>query len=140
MQRTDQMLLIGFVPLFRGFTKQDVRALLDRAQEVEFRDGATIMHEGTVGRDFYLLLQGEAAITVGRRTVGRARAGDYFGEMALIDGGVRSATVTAKSPVVALRLKQRDLLELIDGHPKLARTIMIELCRRLRAATNSLRA
>ena len=138
VRKTEQMLLIGFVPLFRGFTRKQVQSLLEAAREVEFAAGETIIEEGDVGEDFHLLLEGQATVSVGGRQVARAKPGDYFGEMALIDRGVRSATVTADTDVGTLRLASKEFLAFVDGDPKIARRLLEELCRRLRTVRGSL--
>jgi CRP-like cAMP-binding protein len=138
VRQTEQILLIGFVPLFRGFTRTQVKALLDAAKEVEFRAGETILEEGEIGEDFHLLLEGQATVSVGGREVARAKPGDYFGEMAWIDRGVRSATVIADTDVGTLRLASKDFLALVDSDPKIARRLLEELCRRLRTVRGSL--
>ena len=80
---------------------------------------ASELEEGEVGEDFHLLLEGQATVSVGGREVARAKPGDYFGEMALIDRGVRSATVTADTDVGTLRLASKDFLALVDSDPML---------------------
>ena len=138
VRKTDQILLIGFVPLFRGFSRAQVDALLRLAKETEFSSGAVIIREGTIGEDLHLLLQGQATVTVGDREVARAKPGDYFGEMAILDRGVRSATVRAETDVATLRLAAKDFLKLVDEDQRIARRIIEELCRRLREARGSL--
>jgi CRP/FNR family transcriptional regulator, cyclic AMP receptor protein len=137
VRQTDQILMIGFVPLFRGFSRRQVQALLRAADEVEFLAGTTIIEEGEIGEDFHLLLEGQATVSVGGRQVSRAKPGDYFGEMALIDRGIRSATVTADTDVGTLRLASKDFLALVDDDPRIARRLLVELCRRLRTARGS---
>jgi CRP-like cAMP-binding protein len=137
-RKTDQILLIGFVPLFRGFSRSQVDALLRVAHETEFPIGAIIIREGTAGEDFHLLLQGQATVSIGGQEVARAKPGDYFGEMALLDRGVRSATVTADTDVATLRLASKDFLKIVDEDRRIARRIIEELCRRLRDARGSL--
>jgi CRP-like cAMP-binding protein len=138
VRKTDKILLIGFVPLFRGFSRSQVQALLRVAREAEFERGTVIIREGTVGEDFHLLLEGQATVTIGDRQVARAKPGDYFGEMALLDRRVRSATVRADTDVATLRLAAKDFLELVDEDRRIARRIIEELCRRLREARGSL--
>ena len=138
VRKAERMILIGFVPLFRGFSRPQVDSLLQAAREVEFPGGATIIREGTLGEDFHLLLEGQATVSVGGVQVSRAKPGDYFGEMALIDRGVRSATVVADTSVTTLRLASRDFLRLLDQDRRIARRLLEELCRRLREARGSL--
>jgi CRP-like cAMP-binding protein len=108
--------------------------LLQVAKEAEFSSGTIIIREGTVGDDLHLVLEGQATVTVGDREVAKAKPGDYFGEMALLDRGVRSATVTAVTDVATLRLASKDFLRLVDQDRRIARRVIEELCGRLREA------
>jgi CRP/FNR family cyclic AMP-dependent transcriptional regulator len=126
---------LGRVPLLAGLSKRDRASVLSLAKELEFLPGQPIVTVGDVGRDFYLLLQGEATLQVpGRRSVALG-PGDYFGEIAVLDGGPRSATITAKSHVSALRLGGKEFIALLDAHGTIGRKILVEMSKRLRAVT-----
>src|SRR6266550_6906551 len=87
--------LIKKVPLFHGLDDRHLKALANSFTERSFREGQELTAEGTGGAGFFVIESGEARVTVDgeeRRTLG---PGDYFGEIALIDGGTRSATITA---------------------------------------------
>jgi CRP/FNR family cyclic AMP-dependent transcriptional regulator len=128
--------LLGAVPLFQGLSRQDLAEVLAVAREVEFPAGIDIVSEGSKAMDFFLILDGEAGVTIrGRRSQSqKLRPGDYFGEISVLDGGPRSATVTAETPVWALRLDRSKFLALLDRHGSIGRKILVEMSRRLRAA------
>jgi CRP/FNR family transcriptional regulator, cyclic AMP receptor protein len=126
------------VHLFTGLSKKDLRAVLQTGKEVEFPAGVTIAAEGSAASDFYLILEGTARVFVGGRGKRALRAGDYFGEMSVIDGGPRTATVSAVTRVSALRLNRRAFRSLLRTNASVSRMITLELVGRLRAAERSL--
>ena len=129
--------LLGSVPLFHGLSKRELREILGAGREVEFREGATIVTEGLEASDFYLILFGSADVSIHgrkRRTLG---PGDYFGEISVIDGGPRSASVTAGTRVVALRLDRHSFVRLLDREGSIGRKILLVMAQRLRAAERS---
>ena len=89
--------LLKHVPLFHGLSEKELKSLANNFTERTFSEGQELTHEGSGGVGFFVLESGEARVTVDgqeRRTLG---PGDYFGEIALLDDGARSATVTAVS-------------------------------------------
>jgi CRP-like cAMP-binding protein len=122
------------VPLFQGLSARELREILRAGTEVEFREGTTIVSEGLAATDFYLLLDGEAEVLVRGRRRRTLHPGDYFGEISVMDGGPRSATVTAKTRVLALRLNRPSFLRLLDREGSIGRKILLVMSERLRAA------
>src|SRR2546430_16276167 len=89
--------LIKNVPLFHGLSEKELKSLANNFTERTFTEGQELTHEGSGGVGFFVIETGEATVSVDgqeRRTLG---PGDYFGEIALIDGGPRAATITAPS-------------------------------------------
>jgi CRP-like cAMP-binding protein len=122
---------ISRLPLFSRVGKRQLRQIAKLATFTEFSAGDMVIQAGERGDAFYLILSGRA------RVVGKPRArtlgiGDYFGEMALIDGEPRSATVTAASPLQAMMLSRRPFLKLLEQEPKIALALMEELAGRVR--------
>src|SRR3954470_3282091 len=90
------------VPLFEGLPKRHLRRIAKLARVRRFAPGSTMVRTGEPGKSFFILLDGSARVV---RRSGRARrlgTGDYFGEMALLDGAARSASVVADGEVLAL--------------------------------------
>jgi CRP/FNR family cyclic AMP-dependent transcriptional regulator len=126
--------LLGAVPLFQVLSKRDLTEVLSVSREVEFHAGIDIVSEGKRAMDFFLILDGEASVSVRGRRSQKLRPGDYFGEMSVLDGGPRSATVTAETQVWALRVDRSKFLGLLDRHGTIGRKILVEMSKRLRAA------
>lgn len=129
----DLVARIRSVPLFSGFGDKDVERVAAIAKEVEFPAGKEIAKQGESGVGFHMITQGDAEVEVDgsvRTTLG---PGSYFGEMSLLDGGPRSATVRALTPLRTLSMTSWDFNALLDQHPELTKKLLIELCRRLRA-------
>lgn len=130
----DRLKLLGSVPLFGGLSKQELKQVLASGREVEFGAGRDIVQESDQARDFYLILSGQASVWVRGRRRQELGPGDHFGEISVLDGGPRSATVTAEGPVLALRLDRSNFLALLDKHGSIGRKLLVELSSRLRAA------
>lgn len=124
--------LLAGVPLFEELSKKDLKELLETSKEVSFAPGRTIVEEGTTGVAFHMILEGTARVSVKGRTKAKLKAGDYFGEISLIDRGPRSATVSAETQVHTLTIASWNFLALIDHSPVLARKLLAGLCKRIR--------
>lgn len=124
---------LGEVPLFAGLSRRHLRRVAGLAREVRFHDGSPIVRAGDEGETFYVLLDGEAVVS--RKGLGGVRLGpgSFFGEMALLDGGPRSATLTARGDVVCLAITRARFLRLLRSEPTIAIAILQELSRRVRA-------
>jgi CRP-like cAMP-binding protein len=123
---------MGRVPLLSGLSKRDLAEILKIGTEREFHSGEVIVREGDLGQDFYLLLSGSAELQVPGRRPQRLGPGDYFGEIAVLDSGPRSATITATSLVTALRIERTAFIRLLDEYGSIARKILVVTVGRLR--------
>lgn len=121
------------VPLFRGGAEASLAALAAHTSEVAFRPGQTIVGQGQIGNGLFVVIAGTARVTTGDTELAQLGPGDVIGELSVIDQEPRVATVTAIEPVTCLALASWDLLELVDRDPQLARNLLAELARRLRA-------
>jgi CRP/FNR family transcriptional regulator, cyclic AMP receptor protein len=129
---------IKSVPLFSGFGDKDLQRVAAITKEVEFPAGKVIAKQGESGVGFHMIADGEATVSVDgvdRATLG---SGSYFGEMSLIDGGPRSATVTAATDLKTVSLTSWDFNALLDQFPELFRMLLIQLCHRLRSVEQSI--
>src|SRR5262245_20776326 len=118
-------------PLFQGVSKRRLRKLLRNATLAEFAPGETIILAGDRSNVLYLILDGEAKTV--SRPAGRAlQSVDYFGELALIDGRPRSATVVASSQLHVIKLPSPSVLKLARRHPAITLTLLRNLTRQLR--------
>jgi len=118
---------VANVPLFSGLSKREVRSLAQRAREVSLPAGRVIVAEGGRGVEFFVLLSGEAEVTRRGRTVGKLGTGDSFGELALIAGTSRQATVTTTAPSELMVVMRPDFLALLDEFPLMTRKMLTAL-------------
>jgi CRP-like cAMP-binding protein len=122
------------VPLFRACSQKDLRQIAKASDEVQIPAGKVIVNEGEPGREFFLILDGEADVRHGKKSVATLGPGRYFGEMALLDRGPRSATVVASSDMNVLVLGQREFHGVIEQVPTLAHKLLATMATRLREA------
>jgi CRP/FNR family cyclic AMP-dependent transcriptional regulator len=130
--------VLSTVPLFAGLSRRHLRKLAERADEVEYRAGETIVDAGALGGAFYVILEGEGKVAKGGRTLARLGPGDFFGELALLDGGPRLASVTAATPMLTIRLFKRAFDRLVQEEPAVAARMLAELAARLRGVEKSM--
>jgi CRP/FNR family cyclic AMP-dependent transcriptional regulator len=129
--------VLASVDLFQGLSHRELQRVMKTAKELVFEDGATVVSEGDEDGRFYLLVEGAARVVKGRRTLATLGPGDYFGEISLIDGEPRSATVVATAPIRALTLARWNFRPLLDEHPAIAQKVLLEMCRRVRELDRS---
>ena len=132
--KKERLELLGSVRLFEDLSKADLRFLDDISRIVHHDEGRTIITEGDVGAGFQLILLGEARVVRGGRTVVRLGPGEFFGEMALIDEGPRTATVLAGTPMTTLFIKGWDFRALVKRRPEMAWKLLVHVTGRLRDA------
>jgi len=138
--RRETAAALSHVPLFSGFSKRALAALAKDTDVVSFSAGQKIVEEGMLGEAMFVILSGEATVLKGKRRLGIILPGDFFGEVAVLDGSPRSATVVAATPLVVIRLFRRTLLRFLEAEPQLAIKILDGIVRRMRALTSSLDA
>lgn len=124
--------LMRKIPLFEGLTEHQLLQLTRLADDVIVTEGKKLATAGETGKQMFVIISGKATVkTLHGRSV-RLGPGDFFGEMSLIDGEPRSATVVAETPMQLLVLGQREFWELLAEAPQINRKIMTTLSRRLR--------
>jgi pyruvate,water dikinase len=126
--------VIERVPLFAHMSPRDVEGIGALFKERRFAAGETITKEGAGGAAFFLIESGEAIVSVGGRQRSTLSKGDYFGEMALIDEGARSATITASTELVCYGLTYWEFRPLVQQNPTIAWNLLQTLVKRLRNA------
>jgi pyruvate,water dikinase len=125
--------VIERVPLFAHMSPRDIEGIAALFKERRFAAGETITKEGAGGAAFFLIESGEAIVSVGGRRVTLTR-GDYFGEVALIDEGARSATITASTELVCYGLTYWEFRPLVQQNATIAWNLLQTLVKRLRSA------
>lgn len=128
---TDQL---KSVALFSACTRDELELIARATTQLQFPAGTTLAQQGENGHEFIVVVEGTARVEIGGRTVATIGAGDFFGEVALLDGGPRTATVVAETDLVVEVIAQREFAGLLEDAPHLAKKLLIGLARRLRAA------
>lgn len=137
MGTNDVVTRLGQVPIFAGCSKRELQTIARAVRRLEHEAGSVVAREGEPGAGLFVIDSGEADVTIGGRKVNHLGPGDFFGEMALLDGGPRSATVTAKTDVVLYALTEWVFRGLLSEHPSIALRTLESVAARLRKATSS---
>lgn len=137
--------LLGRSPLFAPLTELERRAVAEEMREVSYAPGQVIFGRGDAGRDIYLVTGGRVRLSIltaeGRElSFAHAEPGTIFGEIAMLDGGPRTADATAVNKVTALTLSKGAFTRLIESRPHLAEAAIRFLCARVREADQQLEA
>lgn len=122
------------VKMFSSLNKKELGVIEKAADLVKVKPGAEIVTEGKIGHEFYLILSGEASVKRGRRKVATLGPGNYFGEMALLDRGPRSATIVAETDMELAVISQREFMAVLDRIPPVAHKLLVSMAARLREA------
>ena len=126
------------VPLFRACTRRQLRAIARIAEIFDAPAGTVVIRAGEPGEEFFLIVDGTARVHVSARKRLRLQPGDFFGEMSLLDGEPRSASVVAETSLRLLVIARKNFAALFDKAPDLSRTLMATLSRRVRQAERAL--
>ncbi len=120
------------VPLFAACSRRELQKIAKASDEVTVPEGKVLVEQGTVAREAFVIVKGRATVKRGTRKVATLSAGDYFGELALLDRGSRTATVVADSELTVLVLGSREFTGILDEVPLLARKLLSTLAGRVR--------
>jgi CRP/FNR family transcriptional regulator, cyclic AMP receptor protein len=134
MSMTDAALVdrLGEVAIFRGLDDKELRRIAEVGKQIRFGAGQVVTEQEGGAAGFHLILDGEVSVIVYGQEKARLRSGEYFGEMSLIDGKPRSATVRAETPTTTFALTSWQFLPLLDEYPSISRALLVELSGRLR--------
>jgi CRP/FNR family transcriptional regulator len=124
--------LLRQVPLFKRIGKRHLRLLADRCQVMRYRPGEPIVRAGFSGEGLFAIAGGRARVQRPDGHIVILVHGDFFGDLSLIDGGNRNATVVAETEVIALRLTRQTFLGLLDAEPTVCRALIDSLVERIR--------
>ena len=130
----DKMERLEAVPLFRACTRQQLRAVARIAGVFDAPADTILIRAGEPGEEFFFIVEGTARVHVTAKKRVRLRPGDFFGEMSLLDGGPRSATVVAETALRLLVIRRRDFSTLLRKVPGMTQNLLVTLCRRVRQA------
>jgi len=119
------------VPLFEELDAAELQSIADSMHEATVPAGARVTVEGGPGDGFFVIESGEAEVTIEGQPRATMQAGDYFGEIALLLGSNRTATVTAASDLRCYALTPWDFRTLVEGSPSIAWKVMQSMATRL---------
>ncbi len=140
MNRTEIAKLLQAVPLFSGLSKNELSAIAGQAKEVRASTGDVLARQGEHGVGFFLIVDGDARVIVNGRTRSRLKGGDTFGEIALLDGGPRTATVVAEAEMTLLGVTAWEFKALLSQYPTITLKLLEQVAARLRTASSSVTA
>jgi CRP-like cAMP-binding protein len=130
----DKVRALSAVGLFAACNKKELPAVARLCTPLSMQEGFVLTSEGTAGRECFIIAAGKAVVMIHGNRVGEVGPGDCVGEMALLDGGTRGATVTAETPMETYVLSSREFRSLVQVNLTIIYKIAAALARRLRAA------
>jgi CRP-like cAMP-binding protein len=119
------------VPLFSDLDQKELSEVAQTMRERRFGAGDTVTREGTGGAGFFVIADGNAEVSVNRESRGTLGPGDFFGEVALITGAERTATIVATSDLTCYGLTPWDFRPLVEGNPSIAWKLLQSLAKKL---------
>jgi CRP-like cAMP-binding protein len=123
--------LLAEVPLFAGLSKKDIQEISRLATTLNLSQGHELTHQGGRGYEFIVVLEGTVDVLIDGKVVATCGAGDFFGEVALLEDRPRTATVIAKSDVTVDVISRPEFSALLDHHPQIDKKLRAAMERRL---------
>jgi CRP-like cAMP-binding protein len=139
-KRQPMTYLLARVPLFAHLSKRDLGRIASAADERIYREGQVVVKAGDPGKAFYVIVNGRVRVGKGNRTEAELRSGDFFGELALLDGEARTRNVVALTPLEVIRIERTVFRKLLRKEPNLAIGLLEGMARRTRKILDSPRA
>jgi CRP/FNR family transcriptional regulator, cyclic AMP receptor protein len=136
-RRNQAMTNLRGVPLFATCTAKELSKIASLSTRVNVNAGRVVAQQGTRGREFIVIVSGTATVERDGAAIAHLAAGDYFGEIALIVHGPRSATVVADTDLVVDAFSRDEFRQLVETSPGLAARLSTEAARRLQTTTES---
>ncbi|HLO35381.1 MAG TPA: cyclic nucleotide-binding domain-containing protein [Candidatus Deferrimicrobium sp.] len=128
----DKLELLKRVPLLSGLGRKEIEAVGRLAEEIDVPAGQVLMREGQTGREFFVLVDGAVGIDRGGTRIRTMDPGDFFGEIALLAEGPRTATATTDGASKLLVLGHREFHSLMDQFPAIRTCVLEALATRIR--------
>jgi CRP-like cAMP-binding protein len=132
-----KLLFLKNVPVFSSMPPRELNHLGKIAEEMVFQSGQTIITQGEHGETLYLIAQGQVSVVQNGKSVAELSENDFFGEMSILDGEPRSATVVAKSDCLVLSVSKDNLYGILTRHHEVSLHIIRTLTQRLRHANET---
>jgi CRP/FNR family transcriptional regulator, cyclic AMP receptor protein len=118
-------------PLFEGLSRKELTQLARVSEDMEIPEGAVLTKEGDLGHEFFVIVEGETEVRRKGRSLGTRGAGDFIGEIALLEQVPRIATVKAKTPLRVFVLTSKDFHHLLEEYPNVERKVLRTLAKRV---------
>ena len=135
MARGDEVLeYFRRIPMFSACSKKDLRTIAANAERVHVAPGRVLAEQGDTGREAFVIVDGTARVLRNGRKVATLRAGQFFGELSLLDRAPRNATVVADTDMNLLVIGQREFAKIVDAAPAFARALLMGIARRINEA------
>ena len=131
--------LLAACPLFGGVSREGLAALATASTEIDFPAGHLIARQGEIGTGFFVIVTGRARVVRDGTVLAHLGPGDFFGELSVLDGQPRNATVAAEEPMTCLAIATWDFEAALLANPAVTLAILRGVATRLRAATDALR-
>jgi len=128
------MELLKKVPMFSDLSQRHLREISKHADQLSAKTGNVLAEQGKIGWEFIFIVEGKARVEKNGRVIRRLSGGDFLGEISLIDGEPRTATVIAETDMILLVVNKTSFDHLLAKVPGLQRKIVISLCKYLRTA------
>jgi CRP-like cAMP-binding protein len=122
------------VPLFSNLSQKHLKEIAKHADQVQVEKGRVLAQQGKTGWEFIFIVEGKARVEKNGKFIRQLSGGDFFGEISLIDGEPRTATVIAETDMIILVVHKPSFDHLLDAIPGLQRKILVSLCQYLRRA------
>jgi CRP-like cAMP-binding protein len=130
----DKATALGRTPLFKSLSRAELVELAKVTEDLEFAEGKVLAREGEIGREFFVIVDGEVTVTKNGQEIRRLSSGDFFGEIALIwESPRRTATVTAATPIRFFVLTRQAFRGLVGHHPEIEAKVLEQLEERVQA-------
>jgi CRP-like cAMP-binding protein len=131
LRKNAKLKLLKRVPLFARLSGAELERISMVADELDFKEGKELAREGAAGREFFVIIEGTAEVTRGKRKLRTLSDGDFFGEISLITRLPRTASVTTVSPMRALVITDRSFRRMLADSPAIQRKVLEALGERL---------
>lgn len=118
-------------PLFEGLSRKELVQLARMSDDAEVPAGRVLCREGDIGREFFVLVDGKVDVATKGRRVAALGAGDFVGEISLLEQTRRTATVTARTPLRLFVLTSKDFRQMVADNPSVERKVLRALARRV---------
>jgi CRP/FNR family cyclic AMP-dependent transcriptional regulator len=123
---------LASVPLFASCSRKELQTIARASDELSIPAGKSLVEQGDVGRECFVILEGSATVKRNGRKVATLGPGAYFGELSLLDKGPRTATVTADTPMTVLVLGPREFSAVLEQVPGMTHKLLAALASRVR--------